>query len=611
MSDKSLLEQQADLLMENVSGWERSTLARIGKRISKYGKMSLADIKTINNITAVNQDFEAITKELAKATGYNISQIYRMYAALLEEQHLENKPLYDYRNKPFVPFSENIELQALARAYAKATGETMINLAKTKALSVLDRNGNVKGLKRYYTDILDKAVMQISSGATDFRTAMRDTIVELGGSGVRINYGGGVTRRLDTAVRQNLLWGAKRASVAYNELIGEELDCDGYEIDWHSNPRPSHAFMQGKQYCIGESRTVDGVKFIGFEEVDPDPINEEGKSASEALEEYGCLHFKTPIICGVSEPRHSPEELKRLNEKNARTFNINGKEMTGYEASQAMRRLETEVRKQKDIRTIARESGDKEQVRRCNARIKACKAKYAEISEITGISQEPKRMSVPRMPKTSGNPLTNVGNGGIIEEREVEYGIRYGKNSINADMNYINSDRYANKFSTITDNDSTNQTILNLSRKSIEHRTGTKIEDMYIIDARSGKILGYQTEMTEESGITYNESIRAALKRSKEENIPIIAIHNHPEGLPPSIDDLNKAFDNDYQAGIACGHNGQVYVYKKPLIRIPNEELFHNEIAYNVEILGFDVDRAYRECYNILGLTYEIMPEGE
>ena len=161
---------------------------------------------------------------------------------------------------------------------------------------------------------------------------------------------------------------------------------------------------------------VNRTVVIGFEEVDPDPINEEGKSASEALEEYGCLHFKTPIICGVSEPRHSPEELKRLNERNTRTFNINGKEMTGYEASQAMRRLETEVRKQKDIRTIARESGDKEQVRRCNARIKACKAKYAEISDITGIAQEPKRMSVPRMPKTGGNPLTSAGNGGIIEK---------------------------------------------------------------------------------------------------------------------------------------------------------------------------------------------------
>ena len=126
------LESQADLLFGNVSGWEQSTLNRIGSRIGKVGKMSLSDVKAINNIAFVKQDMEAITKELARVTGYNISQIEQMYGELLEEQHLANQPLYDYRGKKFVPFSENRELQAIARAYAKTTGETMINLAKTK-----------------------------------------------------------------------------------------------------------------------------------------------------------------------------------------------------------------------------------------------------------------------------------------------------------------------------------------------------------------------------------------------------------------------------------------------------------------------------------------------
>ena len=38
MADISKLEQQANLLMQNVSSWETNTLARIGKRIGKYGK---------------------------------------------------------------------------------------------------------------------------------------------------------------------------------------------------------------------------------------------------------------------------------------------------------------------------------------------------------------------------------------------------------------------------------------------------------------------------------------------------------------------------------------------------------------------------------------------
>lgn len=435
MADISKLEQQADLLMSNVSGWETSTLERIGKRIKKYGKLSMADVKSINNIAeiksisnstiknlsnatglkeseiikvskatlsakekkivtnelnkaVVNQELHDITKELAKVTGYNISQIEQMYGELLEEQHLANQPLYDYRGKTFVPFADNKELQAIARAYAKTTGETMINLAKTKALCILDHNGKQIGLQKYYTDVLDKAVMQVTTGATDFHTAMRDSIIELGGSGARVDYGGGVTRRLDTVVRQNLLWGAKQASIEYNTMIGEELGADGIEVDFHSNPRPSHEFMQGKQYVLGKARTINGVYF------------ESANEALERLQDYGCLHYKTPIICGVSEPRYSTEELKRLNEQNAKTYNINGKDVSGYEAQQMMRRVESAIREQKSIKQTAQASGDKVLVKQCNDKINAYKGKYEEITNITGFYPETKRMSVPRKPKT-------------------------------------------------------------------------------------------------------------------------------------------------------------------------------------------------------------------
>ena len=397
MADISKLEERANLLMNNVSGWERNVLTRIGKRIKKYGELSLADVKSINNIATVKQDMEAITKELAKVTGYNISQIEQMYGELLEEQHLANQPLYDYRGKTFVPFAENRELQAIARAYAKTTGETMINLAKTKAMCILDHNGNVKGLQRAYTDVLDKAVMQVTTGATGFHTAMRDSIVELGGSGVRVDYGGGVTRRLDTAVRQNLLWGAKQASVAYNELIADDIGADGYEIDWHRNPRPSHVFMQGQQFCIGKTREIRGRVFPGMDDTRD---KTSGENVTESLEDYGCLHFKTPIICGVSEPRYNAEELKRLNAQNERKFMIGGKETTGYEAQQMQRKLETAIRKQNGIKQLAQASGDKVLVKECNAKIKAYRERYAEISNAAGLAEELQRTTITRIRKS-------------------------------------------------------------------------------------------------------------------------------------------------------------------------------------------------------------------
>lgn len=407
------LEEQANVLFENLAGWENSSLQRIGKRIRKYGKMSVADVKAINNIAVVKQDMKEITKDLAKITGLNISQIEKIYGDALATQHLANKPLYDYRNVKFVPFSENKELQSIVRAYARATAGTMLNLSKTKALCLRDVRGRFVKMQKGYTDILDWAVMQVTTGVTDFHTAMRESIKQLGGGGINVDYGGGIARRLDTVVRQNLLWGAKQASVEYQKVVGEELGCDGIEIDWHSNPRPSHVFMQGRQFCNGKSRTINGVFFQGADEVDPTSL--EGQSCRQALNDFGCLHFPTTIICGVSEPTYSKEELDRLNKQNEKEHTIGNKTQNGYGWQQDMRKLETEIRKQKDIKAVAQASGDKELVKQCDERIKACKDKYNEISEVTGIAKDPKRMSITK----SGNVLTNASDG-IIMKKDAE-----------------------------------------------------------------------------------------------------------------------------------------------------------------------------------------------
>ena len=71
--------------------------------------------------------------------------------------------------------------------------------------------------------------------------------------------------------------------------------------------------MQGKQYVLGKARTINGTHFESADE------------ALERLQDYGCLHYRTPIICGISDPRYSPEELKRLNEQNAKKYTIDGK----------------------------------------------------------------------------------------------------------------------------------------------------------------------------------------------------------------------------------------------------------------------------------------------
>lgn len=403
MSDfPTTLAQQFEQLFKNVEGWNTNALKRIGRRVKEIGSLSHADLQALNNATIVEQDINAILNELTMLTEQSASEAVRVYSDALKTQHLENKPLYDYRNKPFIPFAENKSLQAIVKAYARTTLGTMVNLSMTKARAIgtVDKFGNFIPLEQSFKDVLDKAVIAVSTGTGDFNSEMRDTIRQLGGSGMRIDYGGGVTRRVDSMVRQNLLWGAKQASVEYNEMIGEELDCDGIEIDWHSNPRPSHEFMQGKQYSLYGKKTIKGI------------VYEDAADALSALQDYGCLHYKTPVILGISEPRYSPEELARLNTENKKLITIDGVTKSGYEWKQTMRALERESRITKEQIELFNTSGDNLEVSNLRKKLKAINERYYKVAEGSSIKAQPGRMAYT---KGFSNSLTKNHKSGKIK----------------------------------------------------------------------------------------------------------------------------------------------------------------------------------------------------
>ena len=64
-----------------------------------------------------------------------------------------------------------------------------------------------------------------------------------------------------------------------------------------------------------------------------------------------------------------------------------------------MRKLETVMREQKGIKVVAKASGNTKELNEAVSIINACEKKYNEISEITGLMKETKRMTIPRKPK--------------------------------------------------------------------------------------------------------------------------------------------------------------------------------------------------------------------
>jgi hypothetical protein len=393
LDDISKLQTYEDYIANNITEWEAESIAKVCRKIGKIGRMSKKEIEKFNADKEAKKEWEKIVAALAIATALNIRTLKKAYISEFEAWEKQNEHLYQYRGKKPLGV-KNGALRGIIDNAVKNNAKEVLNLTNTKALSVLDRNGNPIRFQDAIYKSFGDAVKTVTEGKSDFYTTMRQTVQNLGGGGCRANYGEGITRRLDTVVRQNMAYGIKQANNEYNERIGEEIGATGYEIDYHSNSRPTHRFMQGRQFCIGESKTINGKHFDGMEDTRD---VESGKNVTESLQDYGCRHYKTAIICGASEPRYSAEELRRFEEQDKRLYKIGNIEKDGYGWSQSLRACESEIRRCKDEINALKAFGNSEaEIKALRQRIKTVRAKYNEIAEITGISAEPKRLSAPK-----------------------------------------------------------------------------------------------------------------------------------------------------------------------------------------------------------------------
>lgn len=170
----------------------------------------------------------------------------------------------------------------------------------------------------------------------------------------------------------------------------------------------------------------------------------------------------------------------------------------------------------------------------------------------------------------------------IIENEEQRNG-RNKDRLIN--HHYINSGKYKRKFDQISDVPQLSRLLYQIAKKALNHRSGTKYEDMYWIDLDTLDVVAKETDSTLEKSIVYSVSTEQKIK--KYDNL--LTIHTHPDSFPPSIDDLNSNFLNGYVAGIVLCHNGKVYLYSA------NEEIskkYYELVVENYIKSGYNEDRA-------------------
>lgn len=393
MLKQDIEEQLADRLVERIEKTNEYILEKIGESIKYMSTLTPSQAYKIGQVLKYGGSYESIAKELAKASGKNVEEIYKIFEEVAKSNKQFAKQFYEYRGINYIPYNKDSALQKQVKSIATITANAYKNISKTKGIGFVfeDAKGNryFRDIKETYEEIIDRGILSISQGKETFQSEMRRIMKQMGNSGI-VQYESGNIRRLDSAVRMNLLDGIRQLNIENSKRFGKEYNADGVEISVHSHPAPDHADIQGRQFSKKEYEKLEN------EEIATDVNDNRYNGADKRhIGEYNCYHKIFSIVLGVSKPEYTDEQLEQINKNNTKGFEYNGKHYTMYQGTQLQRRIELEIRKNKDKQILARSSGDNELAETSELKIRQLANKYNELCRVSGLQPKKQRISVP------------------------------------------------------------------------------------------------------------------------------------------------------------------------------------------------------------------------
>ena len=394
MISDELKELLTERLTNRIEKLNAEILKTISDSIDEIGKLTPSNAFRLSNILKYGGDYNKIVKEIQRVTNLNVKEIEKIFDEVALKDYMSSKEYYLLKNKGFIPYEQNIALKQQVNALKEISQNRYLNFSNTGVLGFTVRNqeGKVifKDISTLYQDVIDEAVLNVYQGKESFDKMYRRIVKELGKSGLKtVDYESGYTRRLDSAVRMNIQGAIRDLENELQLTIGQQTNCDGIEVSVHENPAPDHEPIQGHQFRIEEYKNMQNS--LPFKDVD----GTEYEAISRHIGEYNCYHNIFSITVGINKPIYSKKELKDIIKRNNKEIEIDGKKYNKYECTQLQRRLETEIRKQKDIQIMCRDKPElKELLYESQKNINNLKNKYIEISNKANLKTKLERMSV-------------------------------------------------------------------------------------------------------------------------------------------------------------------------------------------------------------------------
>lgn len=353
------------LFNERMQGVTGKYINAMGEHLKAIGTLTPSDVHRLTEMRRSGLNVRRIQREITRSAEISAADLNTVFRAVAESNEKFAEQWFGSSYTPDVKGAPKMSapIERTLKAQLRVTAQEFKNLSQTTIQSDT------------YQKAVDAAVRAVRSGVADYSSTIRDVVREAGRSGLRVQYPSGLTRRLDTAVRQNVLDGVRSLNNDILQQLGNEYGADGIELSAHALCAEDHLPYQGRQFSDGD-----------FEQLQ--------NTLDRPFGMWNCRHTMFPIILGVSKPVHTPEELAAYARNSQELIEIDGRAKTRYGWTQEQRRIETAIRQQKDVANLAKACGDDTLRREAQANINALQDRYAQISKAAGLAEQPQRMDV-------------------------------------------------------------------------------------------------------------------------------------------------------------------------------------------------------------------------
>lgn len=382
MLPPSTLDQMPDAFVQLWQQVEEQILQDVARRIGKMDKVTATanwQLWRYQQTEAVRND---VVKLLAKYTGKSETAIRKLLLqTATEAMEREDAIYYHYDMEP-TPFEENAALNNLLDAGARQTCGTWQNLTATTANTVTGA----------FERTLDAAWLKVSTGAFDYKTAVKQAVDSLADDMPMVTYPSGHKDSIEVAARRAVLTGVNQTTGKLQVARMDEMGCEFVETTAHGGARPSHAEWQGRRFHRGGAMDYKGKHYPDFEAAT-------GYGTGAGLCGWNCRHTFFAVFPELGDPPQWTQE--QLRELNARNIEWNGKKYTAYEISQMQRARERNVRRWKK-RYLTEDAAGLDTTDSA-MHLKAARQSLAEFAQATGGRVDSARVSVPKFGRSEAS----------------------------------------------------------------------------------------------------------------------------------------------------------------------------------------------------------------